>query len=72
MAVHTVARICSAGHGGQIVVSGDTKAASRESLSAGVRFRSLGQHRLRGLPDEIALFQIGCKGLLAQFPPLRT
>ncbi|MGD9995735.1 MAG: adenylate/guanylate cyclase domain-containing protein [Ilumatobacteraceae bacterium] len=72
LAVHTAARICAAGHGGQIVVSGDTKTATTGSRPSGVRFRSLGDHRLRGLPEAVPLFQIGCAGLPTRFPPLRA
>jgi class 3 adenylate cyclase len=71
MAVHTAARICAAAHGGQILVSGDTRTATRESRPDGMRFRSLGQFRLRGLPDEVALFQVAAKGLMTRFPPPR-
>ena len=63
MAVHTASRVCGAAHGGQIVVSGDTKTAVRGSVPAGMRFRSLGQFRLRGLPEEVALYQLAAKGL---------
>ena len=72
MAVHTAARICGAAHGGQILVSGDTRTAARESMLDGVRFRSLGPHRLRGLPDVVPLFQVAAKGLVTRFPPPRT
>jgi class 3 adenylate cyclase len=71
MAVHTAARICDAAHGGQILVSGDTRTAARESSPDGVRFRSLGYSRLRGLPDEVALYQVAARGLMTRFPPLR-
>jgi class 3 adenylate cyclase len=71
MAVHTAARICDVAHGGQILVSGDTRTAARGSTPDGVRFRSLGSSRLRGLPDEVALYQVAAKGLLTRFPPLR-
>jgi class 3 adenylate cyclase len=72
LAVHTVARVCSAAHGGQVVVSGETKAAMGRSAPAGIRFRSLGRHRLPGLPDAQALFQVEADGLPAKFPPPRT
>ena len=58
LAVHTAARVCAAAHGGQIVVSGETKEAIGESVRAGIRFRNLGRHRLPGLPDPAALFQV--------------
>ena len=49
IAVNTASRICGVAHGGQIVVSGDTRTALRGSTPAGVRFRSLGSHPLRGI-----------------------
>ena len=72
LSVHTVARICSAGHGGQIVVSADAKLAVEQSLPVGVSLRSLGRHRLRDLVRAEELFQVEGEGLLASFPPLRT
>jgi class 3 adenylate cyclase len=72
LAVHTAARVCSAAHGGQILVSGATRAAVERPAAAGIRFRSLGRHRLHGLADPEALFQVMAKGLGARFPPPRT
>jgi len=66
--VHTAARVCSAAHGGQVVVSAATRAAVATSAPAGVRFRSLGRHRLAGLPEPEALFQVLARGLRAEFP----
>ena len=71
MAVHTSSRICAAAHGGQVVVSGATKEAVKGLTLDGVRFRSLGQYRLRGIPDEVPLFQVAARSLLTRFPPLR-
>jgi class 3 adenylate cyclase len=71
LAVHTTARVCSAAHGGQIVVSRDTRAAVGPSAPTGVRFRGLGRHRLPGLPDVETLFQVQAKGLRAKFPKPR-
>jgi class 3 adenylate cyclase len=70
--VHIAARICAAAHGGQIIISGDTRTALKGAVPEGVRFKSLGQHRLRGIRDEVALYQIAAKGLVSRFPPLRT
>jgi class 3 adenylate cyclase len=72
LAVHTAARVCSAAHGGQIVVSGETRAAVEASRPAGVRFRSLGRHRLAGLPGAQPLFQVQAEGLRASFPKPRV
>ena len=69
--VHTAARVCFAGHGGQIVVSSEARDAALEAMPAGVRLRELGAHRLAGLTRAIALFQVEANGLLCDFPPLR-
>lgn len=72
LAVHTAARVCGAGHGGQILVSGATRAAVERPAEAGIRFRELGRYRLHGLPEPEALFQVKAKGLRASFPSPRT
>ena len=72
LSVHTVARLCSVAHGGQIVVSGKTKVAVAGSMPAGMRLRSLGRHPLAGMSQSEALFQVHAKGLPTGFPPLRT
>jgi class 3 adenylate cyclase len=66
--VHTAARVCSAAHGGQIVVSAATRVAIGTAAPSGIRFRSLGRHRLAGLPDAETLFQIQARGLRVDFP----
>jgi class 3 adenylate cyclase len=71
MAVHTAARICTVSHGGQIVVSGDFRTAVGVPLPGGVRLRKLGTYALRGLPDEVELYQVVANGLPSRFPPLR-
>src|SRR5262252_6121429 len=72
LAVHTVARICSAGHGGQILLSGAARDALGRSRPAGLRMRALGSHRFRGLRDPVAIVQVGGPDLQARFPPLRA
>lgn len=72
LAVHTAARVSSAAHGGQVLLSGAARDAIESPASAGVRFRSLGRFRLHGLSDPEALFQLLAKGLKASFPPPRT
>jgi class 3 adenylate cyclase len=71
LAVHATARICSVAHGGQIILSG----AARRAVGAepaGIGFVELGAHRLEGLTDREALFQVGAPDLPTAFPPLRT
>ena len=69
--IHTAARICEAAHGGQILVSSETRAALKGSLPAGLRFRNLGRYRLPGLTKSEALFQVEAGGLISDFPPPR-
>jgi class 3 adenylate cyclase len=72
LAVHTTARVCAAAHGGQIVLSGAARAAAGAAAPGGIRFRSLGRHRLAGLPEPEPLFQVHAQGLRPGFPPPRT
>ncbi len=71
LAVHAVARICAAAHGGQVIVSGAAAHAIGEELPDGVALRSLGEHRLRGLPHAIELLQVLATGLDRDGPALR-
>ncbi|MDQ5821429.1 MAG: adenylate/guanylate cyclase domain-containing protein [Actinomycetota bacterium] len=72
LAVHTAARIGTAAHGGQIVLSSAVQAAVLESLADGVSLRSLGAWRFQGLRDPEDLFQVDVADLLADFPPPRS
>jgi class 3 adenylate cyclase len=72
LSIHAAARICFAAHGGQIVLSSAVRTAVIESLPEGVRLRSLGAWRFRGLPEPIDLFQVDAADLLADFPSLRS
>ena len=70
IAVHTTARICSAAHGGQIVVSGQTKDAIKDQTPRGHQVSESGKPPIRGLPDQLTLYQIEAEGLDTNFPPL--
>jgi class 3 adenylate cyclase len=72
LAVHTTARLCAAAHGGQILISDETRVALEGSEPIGIRFRSLGRHRLPGLEEAKPLFQVKGDGLPGRFPPPRT
>lgn len=72
MDVNTTSRICAAGHGGQIVVSANTREGVKASAPDDVRFKALGLHKLRGLPEPVPLFQVAANGLPNTFPALRT
>ena len=72
LAVHTVARLCSAGHGGQILLSAAARDALGRSRPAGLRMRALGAHRFHGLREAVAVVQVMGPELQARFPPLRS
>jgi class 3 adenylate cyclase/CheY-like chemotaxis protein len=65
--VHKAARICFAGHGGQILLSEATHELVPEELER----RELGAYRLRGLPTPERIFQLVVPGLPHDFPALR-
>ena len=60
--VHRAARIMSAGHGGQVLLSAATAALVRAPMT------ELGEHRLKDFAEPVALFQLGSE----RFPPLKT
>jgi len=70
--VHRAARICAAGHGGQILVSQTTSGLVQHSLPEGVSLRDLGRHQLKDLPQPEHLYQVIIPNLASNFPPLRT
>jgi class 3 adenylate cyclase len=72
LAVHAAARVCSAGHGGQIVVSSELQRAVGDDLPDGIALRPLGRHRLTGLGGTHPLLQVEARGLVREFAPLRT
>jgi predicted ATPase/class 3 adenylate cyclase len=72
LAVHRAARIGNAGHGGQVLLSGASRALVLDSLPTGVTLRALGEHLLRDLEHAEALSQLVIEGLPSDFPTIRT
>jgi YVTN family beta-propeller protein len=71
LAVHRAARICAAGHGGQVLVSQATQTLlDDEEEQLGVHLRDLGEYRLKDLERPVRLFQAEADGLPVAFPPL--
>jgi predicted ATPase/class 3 adenylate cyclase len=68
--VHRAARICSAGHGGQVLVSGATRELVADELPPDVALRDLGEHRLKDLDRPEHLFQVVAGDLPREFPRL--
>jgi predicted ATPase len=60
--VHQAARIMSAGHGGQVLLSKGT----RELVDASAL--DLGEHRLKDFDEPVWIYQLGAR----RFPPLKT
>ena len=70
--VHVGARIASAAHGGQVVLSAATRDLVADALPAGVRLRDVGLHRLKDLTAPLPLHDLVIDGLPHDFPPLRS
>jgi hypothetical protein len=64
------ARICSAGHGGQILLSETTRALLGNELPEGVSVVDLGQQNLKDVQHE-RIYQLALEGD-ERFPPLKT
>src|SRR5712692_9230714 len=70
--VHHAARLMSAAHGGQVLLSQTTRDLVEHNLSEGVSLRDLGEHHLKDVERPIHLYQLVITGLPADFPALRT
>ena len=66
--VNRAERICSAGHGGQILLSQTT----RDLVTERAELRDLGAYALAGLPRPERIFRLVAPGLRSDFPPLRV
>jgi Adenylate and Guanylate cyclase catalytic domain len=71
MDVVRAARICSAGHGGQILLSETTRALVGNRLPEGSEIRDLGEAKLKDVQHE-RIFQLAFDGQAESFPPLKT
>jgi predicted ATPase/class 3 adenylate cyclase len=60
--VHKGARIAAAGHGGQVLLSKETRELARVDVT------ELGEHRLKDFDEPVWIFQLGSE----RFPPLKT
>ena len=72
LAVNTVARVCAAAHGGQIVLSSSAHKAAAKTIADDVTLTPLGSWRLRGFSEPEALYQVETNGLRSTFPPPRA
>ena len=70
--VHRAARICSAAHGGQVLVSRTTRDLIEDSIPRGVQLIDLGDHHLKDVERPETLSQLVIEELPSSFPPLRA
>src|SRR6185436_250217 len=70
--VNRAARVSSAAHGGQILVSHATQELVHDALPEGTALVDLGEHRFRGLSRPERAFQLAGVGLDESFPPLQA
>jgi len=67
-----VQRIMSAGHGGQVLLSGAAENLLRGQLPEDVELHDLGRHNFKDVPQAVRVFQVNAPDLQSEFPPLRT
>ena len=70
--LNRAARIMSAAHGEQVLLSATTAELMREHLPKGVTLCEMGEHRLKGVANPERLLQVVASELRADFPPLAS
>ena len=70
--VHHAARIMSAAHGAQVLLSQTTHDLAVSELPEEVSQRDLGEYRLKDIAGLTRLFQLNIPGLPTEFPPPST
>jgi predicted ATPase len=69
--VHRASRVAGVAHGGQVLLSGATRALL-DDLPDGVALRDLGEHRLKDIEQPEHLWQLVIDGLASEFPAIRS
>ncbi len=70
--LNRVARLLTAGHGGQTLISAAAQELTRDTLPPAAGLRDVGEHRLRDLGRPETVFQLSHPDLPATFPPLKS
>ena len=70
--LNRAARLMSAGHGGQVLLSQATYELLRDALPEYVSILDLGEHRFKDLTRLERVYQVISPGLQPEFPPLNT
>jgi predicted ATPase/DNA-binding SARP family transcriptional activator/class 3 adenylate cyclase len=72
LGMHRAARICAAGHGGQILLSNVTRELIEDELSDELELLDLGENRLKDLDRPERIFLVLYAGVAQSFPDLKT
>jgi class 3 adenylate cyclase len=72
LAIHRAARISSAAHGGQVLLSSTTRDLVADDLPDGLGLRDLGEHRLKDLDRVERIYELRWPGATVAFPPIAT
>ena len=67
-----VQRLMSAGHGGQVLVSGASEHLLHGQLLGDVYLQDIGRHHFKDVPQPERIFQVVAPILQKEFPPIRT
>ncbi len=70
--VHRAARICSAGHGGQVLMSSTSADLVGTTLSPDLSLTELGSYRFKDFSFAERVYQLNMAGLPTSFPPPRS
>jgi peptide/nickel transport system substrate-binding protein len=72
LGVHRAARISALGHGGQVLLSGATRAVVADELAGGLALRDLGEHQLKDFEEPERIFEVRYPGAPEASPPLKS
>jgi len=72
LSLSLVQQLMSAGHGGQVLVSGAAEYLLRDGLPKDVTLRDLGKHNIKDVLQPVRIFQVSAPDLQNDFPALRT
>ena len=72
LGVHRAARISALGHGGQVLLSGATRAVVSDELDGELTLRDLGEHPLKDFAEPEHIFEIRYPGAPEPSPPLKS
>jgi formylglycine-generating enzyme required for sulfatase activity/class 3 adenylate cyclase len=70
--LNRIARLMAAGHGGQVLLTGDAVVALADRIRAGVTLRPLGAHRLKDLREPVTAFHVVAPDTPDITTPLKT